>query len=1454
MTWTSSTSGSAVNSTTSTLSSTDVPGNANFILAPNDPYDWRDPQNDNLWQGVSGSNNPCPSGYRLPTETELNSEIESWSSRNATGAIGSPLKLPVGGYRDGSNGSLDNVGSDGVYWSSTFSGTSSQFLNFYSFNARVFPNNRASGFSVRCIAAGHPSSDGSAVVSAYTCSTASTGSMAAGSPVSGVTQTITATVTTVGTYIITATANGVTFAGSGTFAETGAQEIVLTATGTPTAAGSHSFTLNTTPDCSFNRTTPTVLEQIGNEGDNPDEVTSRVTVAQINTISPAITGAISGNEAAYQAYIDANPNLFSSPATVTEVQAMVDVVNAAVNASATVLAQIGAEGDDPNSVTSLVTVAQINTISPAITGAIIDNEAAYQAYIDANPYSFDEPATVEQVQAMVNTVNSSNGTALVSAYTCNTASAGIMKVGVDVAGVVTQTITATVTTVGTYNISTTTANGVTFAASGTFAGTGDQTIELIATGTPTSKGSNSFILNTTPDCSFSRYASVTGAYANVNGVIKDFMTDNLGANGSIYQGYSYDFDLYQWGRQADGHELRTSTTQAGPVAAPVANKFITNASSPYNWRNPSSNTLWGDGTKGADPAKAANDPCPTGFKVPSQAQWSGLFKLNSLSGGSPSSATQNKWTWINSVGGYALSPIGAASPVTLFLPADGLRAYNGNIVNVSSFGFYWSSSTFNNNNSYTVSFNQSNVNPASQDQRANGNSVRCIAVDNPSTNGTAVVSGYTSTGSAGTMTAGTPVSGVTQTITANVTTVGTYGITAKANGVTFFATGTFAGTGPQTIELNATGTPTYGTTDAFILNTTPNFSFDRTTTGDATTNGTAVVSAYTCSTNSAGTMTAGTPVSGVTQTITATVTAMGTYNISTTTANGVTFSGSGTFAETGAQEIMLTATGTPTDLGSHSFTLNTTPDCSFNRTTLTVSETVLAQIGAEGDDPNNVISVVTVDQINAISPAITDAISDNEVAYQAYIDANPNSFASPATAAEVQAMVDVVNAAVNASATVLAQIGAEGDDPNDVLSVVTVDQINTIFPAITGAISGNEAAYQAYIDANPYSFDEPATSDQVQAMVDVVNAAVNASATVLAQIGAEADSPTIPSEVTVDQINTISPAITGAISDNEAAYQAYIDANPNSFASPATAAQVQAMVDVVNTSNGTALVSAYTCNTASAGSMILGTAVSGVTQTITANVTTVGTYSISITENGVTFAGSGTFAVPGAQDIVLSATGTPTSSYSTFILNTTPTCSFVRTATTAIVDVVNPVTGETWMDRNLGAVRAATSSTDEDAYGDLYQWGRGADGHQIRTSGIAAGPIASPWTSTNFITNSIAPSDWRTPQDDNLWQGVSGTNSPCPSGYRLPTEAELTAERLSWGSSNATGAFASPLKLPLAGSRQNGYLANVDNLGVYWSSKVSGANSRFLYFYNNFATVRDDFPRNTGLSVRCIKD
>lgn len=178
------------------------------------------------------------------------------------------------------------------------------------------------------------------------------------------------------------------------------------------------------------------------------------------------------------------------------------------------------------------------------------------------------------------------------------------------------------------------------------------------------------------------------------------------------------------------------------------------------------------------------------------------------------------------------------------------------------------------------------------------------------------------------------------------------------------------------------------------------------------------------------------------------------------------------------------------------------------------------------------------------------------------------------------------------------------------------------------------------------------------------------------------------------------------------------------------------------------------------------------------------------------------------------------------------------------------------MDRNLGASQVATSSTDANSYGHLYQWGRGTDGHQLSSSPTTStlSPNNSP-DHGNFILAPNSPNDWLSTQNPNLWQGVSGVNNPCPAGYRLPTEAEWNAERLSWTSNNPAGAFASPLKLPVAGGRSHhdGSLGFVDEAGYYWSSTVSGGSSRGLYFFSGGAGM-NNYARAKGHPVRCIKD
>ena len=189
--------------------------------------------------------------------------------------------------------------------------------------------------------------------------------------------------------------------------------------------------------------------------------------------------------------------------------------------------------------------------------------------------------------------------------------------------------------------------------------------------------------------------------------------------------------------------------------------------------------------------------------------------------------------------------------------------------------------------------------------------------------------------------------------------------------------------------------------------------------------------------------------------------------------------------------------------------------------------------------------------------------------------------------------------------------------------------------------------------------------------------------------------------------------------------------------------------------------------------------------------------------------------------------------------------------------VVNPSTGETWMDRNLGAKNVAASLTDANAYGYAFQWGRAADGHQYTNSTTTATLSTTDATGHgNFITTNSGNNDWRSTQNDNLWQGVSGQNNPCPGGYRIPTLTEWTTEKDSWTSQNGAGGLSSVLKIPYAPKRTNdGTWAYAGTAGHFWTSTVSGTTSYWVYITDGNVQTGTAFnSRSFAMPIRCIKD
>lgn len=199
-------------------------------------------------------------------------------------------------------------------------------------------------------------------------------------------------------------------------------------------------------------------------------------------------------------------------------------------------------------------------------------------------------------------------------------------------------------------------------------------------------------------------------------------------------------------------------------------------------------------------------------------------------------------------------------------------------------------------------------------------------------------------------------------------------------------------------------------------------------------------------------------------------------------------------------------------------------------------------------------------------------------------------------------------------------------------------------------------------------------------------------------------------------------------------------------------------------------------------------------------------------------------------------------------------------------------------------------------YGKLYQWGRkygqGYSGILYDASGnrledtysdatvptIEEGGVSviagNNKSNENIFYTSPSNYDWVDPQDDKLWN--SGTESkpvkteydPCPTGWRVPTSAELNElckNRSVWTSEDDqpgrwfSGASSYTDEVPQVFFPAAGYLSyDYGNAsfrgysGYYWSSRPLDNNAYYLSFFDGHAHMNLWYLAS-GYSVRCVQ-
>ncbi|MDR3026759.1 T9SS type A sorting domain-containing protein [Chryseobacterium sp.] len=212
--------------------------------------------------------------------------------------------------------------------------------------------------------------------------------------------------------------------------------------------------------------------------------------------------------------------------------------------------------------------------------------------------------------------------------------------------------------------------------------------------------------------------------------------------------------------------------------------------------------------------------------------------------------------------------------------------------------------------------------------------------------------------------------------------------------------------------------------------------------------------------------------------------------------------------------------------------------------------------------------------------------------------------------------------------------------------------------------------------------------------------------------------------------------------------------------------------------------------------------------------------------------------------------------------------SFMYRGQQVAYSTVRGADGKIWLQQNLGSTQVASSIADANSYGDLFQWGRWDDGHQLRNSQTAQAPSLNTPEGIAAAGGAYiigSPAWWAGFASSDTWNGITASQANASTGvdpckaigadWRMPSQADWTALVGAEGIGNPATAYSSNLKLPAGGYRSSsdGNFTFVGQRGYFWSSDTSSLGAKYLYIGSTIANPSAGAMRGQGSSVRCIK-